>query len=165
MTRILSLLFLVAIVSCSSNKNLTEEKPKNGIYKEYHDNGIYSELNYANGILIDGKSYFKNGELYEEYTIKNGKLNGPTVRYYESGEKETVYEVEDDIVIGGTGYFKTGEKKYDFKYENGERNGITIEYFKSGKKKMEWNYSNDKLKGQSIEYFENGDIKEVWNYQ
>src|SRR5690554_4176197 len=64
----------------------------NGISKEYHKDGTYSEWNYENGQLIDGKSYFKNGILLQEYTFKNGKRDGLAIRYYESGEKETVWE-------------------------------------------------------------------------
>jgi antitoxin component YwqK of YwqJK toxin-antitoxin module len=164
MIRILALTLLLIIVSCSSNRKLSSENSQNRISKEYHEDGTYSEWKYVNGQLVDGKSYFKSGVVLEDYSFKNGKRDGISNRYYESGEKEIIWEFRDDIVIGGTGYFKTGEKKYDFRYENGQRNGHTIEYFKSGKKKMEWNYSNDKLKGQSIEYFENGDIKDVWNY-
>ncbi|WP_053978579.1 toxin-antitoxin system YwqK family antitoxin [Mangrovimonas xylaniphaga] len=190
---ILYILPLAIFISCSSSKKITDQTASqgqlngitkefyedgglkvewkyknnqlNGISKEYHKDGTYSEWNYQNDQLIEGKSYFKSGKLLQEYTFIEGKRNGPAIRYYETGEKETIWEFKNDILISGIAYYATGEKKADFKYDkNGIPEGISTEYYKNGKKKIEWNYKNGELNGESIEYFENGNIKRILNY-
>ncbi len=190
--QILSILFLTIFISCSSTKETTQKTNSkdqlngitkefyedgglkiewkyknnqlNGISKEYHKDGTYSEWDYENDELIEGKSYFKSGKILQEYNFKKGKRDGTAIRYYETGEKETVWEFKNDILISGIAYYSTGEKRTDFKYKDGIPEGISTEYYKNGKKKIEWNYKNGKLSGESIEYFENGNVKRILNY-
>jgi antitoxin component YwqK of YwqJK toxin-antitoxin module len=189
---ILYIIFLTAFTSCSTTKEVTDktthtdqlngitkefyedgelkvewkyiDNKLNGISKEYHKDGTYSEWNYQNGQLIEGKSYFKSGKILQEYTFKKGKRDGTAIRYYETGEKETVWEFKNDVLISGIAYYPTGEKLSDFKYKNGIPEGISTEYYKNGKKKIEWSYKDGKLSGESIEYFENGNVKRILNY-
>jgi antitoxin component YwqK of YwqJK toxin-antitoxin module len=115
--------------------------------------------------LIKVNPIIKKDKLLQEYTFKNGKKDGTAIRYYESGEKEMIWQFENDILISGIAHYPTGEKKADYSYKNGIPNGISTEYYKSGKKKIEWKYKNGMLDGESIEYFENGNIFRIWKYK
>ncbi|WP_031445859.1 toxin-antitoxin system YwqK family antitoxin [Arenibacter algicola] len=113
----------------------------NGITKEYHKDGTYSEWHY-----------------------ENGEKNGTATRFFKTGEKAIIWEFKNDIIISGIGYYPTGEKNVDIGYKNGIQEGISTEYYESGEKIFEWRFKNGQLKGETIEYCKNGNVKNVLNY-
>jgi antitoxin component YwqK of YwqJK toxin-antitoxin module len=191
--RIINILFLIIIFSCSSKKRISEnhtsgnklneiskeynrngnlkakwnyqEHKLNGISKSYLLDGTFSEWKYQNGELLIGNSFYKSGKIFEKYNFKKGKRDGKAFRFYETGEKEITWNYKNDSLLNGIGYYQTGEKKFDYNYKNGVAQGISLEYYRTGEKKMEWNYSNGELNGISIQYLKNGKKKAKWNYK
>lgn len=91
--------------------------------------------------------YYPSGQIKLKGTTKDGKKEGVSYAYYESGKKRKENNWENDIQVGQTTYW----------FENG-----VIEYkgqLKEGKEDGEWKYYND-LDGKYIYsvFYEKGEI-------
>ena len=117
------------------NKNMLYD---NGLNKEYYDDGkgnLEREYFKVNGKKELGeKVFFKSGKIMAEHTYKNGKLNGTSIVYYESGEKRMEANWEDGM------------------------NGKRLEFYLDGTLKSEKNYKNTLLNGPFKEYDEKGNL-------
>lgn len=91
--------------------------------------GIYD---LDNGNKID---YYDNNEVFAEYTLLNGKINGQLKIYYEDGTLKKI----------GT-------------YSNGIENGLFKEYDEYGDIEYEYNMSNGELSGSFKTYYTNEKI-------
>ena len=117
------------------NKNMFSD---NGLNKEYYDDGkgnLEREYYKVNGNKELGeKVFFKSGKIMAEHTFENGKLNGISIVYYESGEKRMEANWEDGM------------------------NGKRLEFYLDGTLKSEKNYKNTLLNGPFKEYDEKGNL-------
>lgn len=76
--------------------------------------------------------------------------------YYDTGEKECEYYLQDQVRHGiWTCYYKNGVKWLQGQYENGNRQGQAIEWTESGILFRHLDYKDDKLE-MVITYHENG---------
>ena len=116
-----SILFLLSLFLISNcGENLIEE------VKERYDDGKMKVVEYYkkdgdNKILVKQREYYKTGEVEEECTFQNGKLEGKYTEYYKSGQ------------IAEEGTFKNG--KLEGKYIHYDINGSIKKeeiYYKNG---------------------------------
>jgi antitoxin component YwqK of YwqJK toxin-antitoxin module len=70
------------------------------------------------------QAYYYNGQIEQEYSCINGKLNGIYQHWYENGIRSK-----------------------EITYINGLRNGLYMQWFQSGDKCLESNYINGKKEG------------------
>lgn len=78
--------------------------------------------------------YYKNGNVNEQRSYLNGKVNGICKDFYENGKIESITYFFDDIQVGDARfYFKDGGiNLYNF-FDFSGRNRIVREYDRSGK--------------------------------
>ena len=105
---------------------------------EYKDTKTSSNRG-DNGIL---REWYENGQLYLEFTMKNGIKNGVCKKWYENGQLQMVYN-----------------------YNKGKLNGNQRKWFSDGNLRAEWNYLNDELHGLSTEWNDDGSIKSKKQYK
>ncbi len=96
---------------------------QNGIVKSYYPDGnLYNELSYVNDIL-DGTSYwyYPNGNLKAIKEYSKGKLNGIVREFHENGLLKEEYSVKDGIKNGTHRiYYENGALKEISIYEEGK---------------------------------------------
>lgn len=91
--------------------------------------------------LLSGRiiEYFPDGKNTKNYfTVKDGKLNGKHISYYENGQV-----------------------KWDGAYKDGKEEGFIKVYYENGVLKREVFFQDGKLNGFVKDYYENGKIKTV----
>lgn len=112
-----------------------------------------------NGVF---KSY-RDGYLYSEVTLKNGKKNGLSVRYYPGGGINTQLFYKDGIKVDTSKWFYTNGKIYrETPYKQGKIHGIQKKYHKDGSVLAEIPYANGKRKSGLKEFSQYGN--EVTKY-
>lgn len=142
--------------------NFKDDRPV-GEFRRYNEDG---SLKTIQDYRTDGKScytrlYYQNGELAAEGLYQNnkkdsvwkyfsfydktlsltetysgGERNGPTIKYYPSGQP-----AEKVLWIAG------------------KREGEWVQFFETGSPKLKANYTGDKLNGQFVFYFPNGRVE------
>ena len=113
---------------------------KNGIEKEYYENGqIKSETLYVNGSKNGiKKEYYESGKLLSEFTYVDGEMEGDVKlynpdgkmiysKYYSNGASATYFYTEDGI-------------SHIIPYLNGKINGIEKWYDQNGNETKHQNY-------------------------
>ena len=100
-----------------------------GEYKDTKNSSNRSD----NGIL---REWYDNGQLYLEFSMKNGIKNGVCKKWYDDGQLQMIYN-----------------------YTMGQLNGSQRKWFSDGNLRAEWNYLNDELHGISTEWNNDGSIK------
>ena len=114
MKKLLPILFVLIITSCSKEVPLEQTVVRNGITYEvnskepftgttvsYHENGQYEyKEKYKDG-EVDGpwESYFENGQLKFKGNYKDGKLEGLWEKYDENGELEYKENYKDGELL------------------------------------------------------------------
>ena len=93
-------------------QELTSKGHKQGIYREWHDNGEKRE----EGTYVDGRktgtwtSWHENGEKREEGKYVDGKKTGTWITWYEKGQKRGEYEYGDGGETGrSTSWHENGQ--------------------------------------------------------
>ena len=118
---------------------ITEEKFK---YMEgnfiFHISGKYTQKKGSASILNNGilREWHDNGEIYLEYTMRDGIKDGACKKWYDNGKIEILYH-----------------------YSKGKLHGNQKKWHSNGIQRGDWNYQNDKLHGLSQEWDPNGKIK------
>lgn len=151
MRKVVVLLFITALVSCSDNTK-----------KEYYAGGkVKTEIT-----IVDGKkngpakAYYESGELKREGTYVNDSLEGNVITYFINGQKET-----ETNYIGGkkTGlykeYYEDGQLKTEANLKDDNQDGLTKHYFETGKLKSEEYYKEGIEDGKMIFYYTDGKLK------
>ena len=152
MNKILIILSLVLLVSCSSKEipyenlvvrqgvhyEVNSQTPFTGVSVEYHENG-----------QLNNRTSYKDGKkdgLVEDY-YENGKLNNRTS--YKDGKKDGL--VED--------YYENGQLNNRTSYKDGKKDGVDEQYYENGQLRLKGNYKDDKIEDGSFEeYNENGQL-------
>ena len=155
---LLVLLSLIMIVSCSNSEVVVLESDlvlRDGLYYEPFSSSP------ADGIY---EIYFKNGQLKERQTVKNGKLDGLYEDYYENGQLWVKQTYKDGTIDGISEYYKSDgtlsafAKKVEKPPE--ERDGLYYEYLSpnlaNGQLETRQTYKGGELEGLWEDYFESG---------
>ena len=86
-------------------------------------------LYWRNSNIEDGpwKSWYKNGEIYEEGTLRCGKWHGSFLSRYRNGQKEEEITYVDGKLDGPhLRWYRNGQKKQECTYVKGELSGFAI---------------------------------------
>ena len=108
----------------------------------------------------DGKAngprlrWYKNGQLGEEEAWDNGELVAVTV-WMPNGDKcpNTKFENGSGTVYA---YWENGQKKHEATYKDGQLDGLETRYYENGQKEFETTYKDGKEDGPQTQYYENG---------
>ena len=140
MKKLLTILCLVLLVSCSNEVETDKLVYRNGLYYEvnstkpftgsvveYHDNGqLEMRGNYKDG-KDDGlwESYYENGQLEMRGNYKDGEPDGLREFHYDNGQLESRGNVKD----GGFGF---GQEDGLWEYFDEEGNLTETQEWKDG---------------------------------
>lgn len=167
-----------------------DENQKNGVWKEFYENGILKEeKNYLNGKLNGYfKLYNESGKLLEVYKYKNGEVDLSSNDMDSDIEIKEEYDKNDNIVFRGSfkknipigihRYFNLKGKviksqTFDIRgnliaegvvLKTGRKDGEWINYFLNKKKQSEGKYSKGNKNGKWTYYYENGKVQQVGSY-
>lgn len=89
------------------------------------------------------KTYYQNGKVKSEETLKNGKKIG-TCKYYAENGKLLYEESFND---------------------NGQKEGITNAFYENGQLESSYTYRNGEMHGVFKEFYENGKLKDEGKYE
>ena len=96
--------------------------PKNGLIKEYFEDGsIKEETEYFNGVK-EGKRkvWYRSGQLYKSGTMKNDRWHGTYEEWYENGSPKLSGQYMDGQQDGEWVFFdKEGNNLPNLNFENG----------------------------------------------
>ena len=168
MKKLLPILFVLIITSCSKEVPSDRLVERDGIYYEvnsqtgftgtsisYYENGQLEEKrNYKSGKENGLKEeFYKNGQIKEKQNYKNGKRDGPWIWFWENGsifqkgffiegKQEGVFELRTDD--GSSVEIKT--------YRNGLRDGLTTNTM------MILNRIDDQFEWYSVVNYKDGEL-------
>ena len=81
-----------------------------------------------------GRSYYEDGSIKTEATIKNGLLDGPSVMYYQNGLKMSKANYKNGLLDGlSISYYENGKIKASASYRKGVLHGKSSKWEKYGK--------------------------------
>lgn len=147
-------LCLLLALACSKKK-MVETKHSNGQIMEQYSLNSNQEK--------DGnyKSFYENGNIYEEANFTNGVLTGERKLYYQNGNIEIIEVYNQSGQLDGEykAYHENGKLKVEKLYKNNLIEGVLKVYYPSGNIKEEVLLSNNTENGPFTEYFENGKIQ------
>jgi len=133
----LLIIFLFFLSSCMNNTNERKDGSRNNSNSSKIDSSKY------NGVF---KSY-RDGYLYSEVSLKNGKKDGLSTRYYPDGGINTQLNYKNGMKVDTSKWFYTNGKIYrETPYMKGKIHGIQRKFYKDGSTKAEIPYSNGKRK-------------------
>lgn len=136
---------------------------------------------YINNKLIITRSYWKDGELYNETLFKDGKKEGPERYWYKNGQIRSERFYKNDLLDGtcrwwsnsgkftgtfemknGTGvvkeWYPDGTVKEETPFRDGLPHGIAFSYHPNGRKKQECGKSEGRNHGVLILWNEKGGL-------
>ena len=112
MRKLLPILFVLIITSCSKEVPLEQTVERNGITYEVNSEEPFT------GTTV---SYYENGQLEQRSTLKDGKEDGLQESYYENGQLESTRNFKDGKQDGPYEVYEdNGQLKYEICYKNGE---------------------------------------------
>ncbi len=109
---------------------------KNGLYRQYYDNGKIQEESWFKDNLKNGLSRWNNksGQRLAEYNYKNGNFDGLQKTYYENDTLQSTSNYTGNQLSGESKeYFRNGKLKVSGNYLNGQKDGVWTEYDELGK--------------------------------
>ena len=110
--------------------------------------------------------YFESGKLQGETSYKDGNMEGITRMYYESGRLEKEISLKNNKLNGITrGYFENGKPQGEISYKDGNKEGIAKIYYESGTLQSETSYKDDKRDGITRVYYESGRLESETTYK
>lgn len=134
--------------------------PNNGLKKVYDDYGnIKQEYSLKNGEL-NGKAteYYSDGTVQKISYFVNGKRNGLTIEYDNYGNVISKANYLDNELDGSFKYYENKILVIEGTYKNGKKNGLFKEYDENGNLSHEYTMLND-LKNGISKIYENGKLK------
>ncbi|MDP1623811.1 MAG: toxin-antitoxin system YwqK family antitoxin [Bacteroidales bacterium] len=112
---------------------------KNGLYRQYYDNGKIQEESMYQDDMKNGRSVWqnKNGQLIAEYNYSNNNFDGLQKTYYENDSIQSINNYKDNKLSGESReYYRNGKMKISGKFLNGQKDGNWTEYDELGKVDM-----------------------------
>ena len=143
MKKLLPLLILI-LIGCSEPEPINtlilrnntyylknSDKPYTGpVFESYsgkliiYKNGK-KELTYKDGKPLSKFNYYKNGQLKDQSTYKNGELDGLYKSYYENGQLKDESTYKNGELIWYKSYYENGQLKVWESFIDGELNAST----------------------------------------
>lgn len=137
-----------------------------GEWKFYHPNGQLEQTGLYNN---NGKEegtwiwYFATGSILREESYIDGKIDGLSTEYDETGAIIALGEYIEDY-REGKWKFNYGDHLSEEQYLNGMLNGSCKTYYSDGVLSFEGNFVEDNPNGHHIWYFPDGNKKTEGNY-
>jgi antitoxin component YwqK of YwqJK toxin-antitoxin module len=153
-------------VKKSESIGLGENKLKLTIYYPTGEKEYESIRDIVDGNQIYNlKIYYTNGQLKEDATIRNKKLEGYYAKWYETGLKWCEGVFTNSLENGPwREWFTTGELEKEYHYVNGKEHGIQKVYYKNGKLHSQYPYVNGNCHGTVTYWSEDGIVISTKNY-
>ncbi len=161
------------------------ESKEDGRWISYYTNGNVSLIDtFRNGVLVNGYTkYYHNGVLKESGSYdKDGKRQGISKFYDESGILYLTEKYEHDMFVESVNYNKEGNVLWTYKKQDGlvdyktfypdgtlmmdgflldgKKDGEWKKYYKNGLVKQVFHYDNGFLNGDCIDYYTNSNIQD-----
>jgi antitoxin component YwqK of YwqJK toxin-antitoxin module len=158
MKKLLPLLLLI-LIGCSEPEPLNYQllTERDGVHYLKDTNEIYS------GPVF---SLYKNGQLKQEKTFKDGKEDGPWKYYYSDGQLQEERTYKNGKQDGPfKWYHKNGQLAEEGTFNNGNIHGPFKYYYENGQLKEEGTYKYNKLDGPFKLYHENGQLQREGTYK
>ncbi len=127
----------------------------NGLKKTYYSNGnIENEYTLKDSELSGiGKSYYENGNLKIVSNFIKGKKNGNSKEYDEYGNITADFTYLNGDLNGAYKIYEYGKLKLTGSFKNGSKDGQFKIYDEEGKLDKEYYLSDEKLNGNYVEYY------------
>jgi hypothetical protein len=112
---------------------------KNGLDREYFEDGKVSRESYYKNGLLDGRAlcFRADGTLDWDVEYVQGKETGVYKEFYPDGKIKTISHLVNGVQNGKTfEYYPNGIKKNEVDYLNGKNDGIYRSFFENGKPSM-----------------------------
>ena len=136
--------------------------PKEGWNRSYFDNGNLSqEFFVKNGQLHgDHKTWYRNGQLKFLTRYQSGQEIDTSFCFYENGRVNFLSVYDGDREVYKADYYETGQLKSEtYNPIKSNQDNYRIDYYSNGQKQFETRIANSTFEGIGYYYFENGDIK------
>jgi len=130
---ILMLAIFAVLVSCSKEVDYKHLQLRNDLVYMPNENQPFTG---------SSTEYYKQGQVKNKRSYKNGKDNGESIYYFQNGNIWTIT-----------------------RYRGGKLNGESINYYENGQVERKINYKDDVFDGISIYYYENGQIMKELNFK
>ena len=155
--RLIIFILITSLIACSNDNEVTKDKIT------YRNQLVFYEGEPYTGIVYD---YFEDGKTHRSaISFKNGKLDGQTLEWYESGQLKGEGNAKDGIAEGKSIYwYENGNKMGEENYHNNKKHGKFTIWFEDGNIKSETSYTNDKINGISTTYYLDGAKQSEINY-
>ena len=140
----------------------------NGSWKLFKNNVLVEEYTYKEGILDgDYKEYYMDGSKKSERHFVNGKAEGKFIKYYSGGKIESEVNFKNGEQDGTEIFYDSeGKVRSSATYSTGKETGSKKQLITSnvGDYELSANYKDGKYDGAYSEIFTNGNIKVKGNY-
>lgn len=165
------------IIDSAGNRKLVSGKIPDGIIKEKITESdlksslpvqaAYIEWQYKDGKREGiSKGYYESGELAVEISFRDDKREGILKGYGKNGNLEVVFNYKNGQPEGiAKAYYESGELRGVINFLNGLLEGVSKEYYKSGRLQKEEHYKKGKFEGKSKSYYESGKLLSEENYK
>ena len=95
----------------------------------------------------------------ERGSIKNGKWDGPYIRYHSDGGVKVKGTYSDGLYHGvWLWYFQSGKLETKQTYKRDSRDGPYLNYYKNGQLRAKGSFKNDKYDGPFVWYYQDGQL-------
>lgn len=154
----LGVLLYLLFNSCGPQERSIEEVSlveEGELFQYYYDGTPFS------GLVIDET----NPYVKIVYTVKEGKLNGPT-KHFNQAQQLTLHQNYTAGELNGlvTSFFTDGTKLYDYQYLDGKKSGLQKQYYPSGKIKSVLIYLEGSLTGDNYLYYNDGKLQHHFHF-
>ena len=160
----ISLAILGFVTGCSSNPSGPDTSTQSSVTKDQiEQRRVMLIVERSSGEPYTGTvtDYYRDGTKEMSFSVNDGLLVGPMVKWYSHGQKEGEATLDGNKSGHVTEWYENGQMKSDSDMYRGRPTGMTATWYKNGQMKSE---SNHLLEGRpktgvSITWFENGQMK------
>ena len=159
-----TLVILVIMTGCTSNPSSPETSTPSSITKDQvEQRRVMLIVERATGEPYTGTvaDYYRDGTKEMSFSVEDGHIVGPMVKWYQHGQKEGEATLDGDKSGHVTEWYENGQMKNDSDMFRGRPTGMTATWYETGQRKSESNHllEGRPAEGVSTEWYENGQMK------
>ncbi len=110
-------------------------------------------------------TYYSNGQVKSEITMRGKKYHGPASYWYENGIMQTQCQYEDNELEGKlVSWHMNGARQTEQHFSRGKLHGVMKGFDTDGKLVSEGHYNHGILHGRYVEYYPDRGVKLEGNY-
>ena len=104
--------------------------------------------------------YYDNGQLKEEKTFQNGKIEGVCKFYYEDGQLQFEGKFKNGKKDGQQRWwYENGQLEYEEYYNHGQKEGVWKGWWENGQLEYEGQFKHNKRDDVWRSYYENNQVQ------